>query len=96
MDLDSKAFLFFTGRVQGSWFPTAPPIWHRALATGWVSNLWDGRVEMELQGTREAVDQMVARLYEQRFIEIEDIEIKEIPRHRGGGGSESADQTMEA
>lgn len=34
---------------------------------------------MELQGTREAVDQMVARLYEQRFIEIENIEIKEIP-----------------
>ena len=58
---------------------TRHPIWHRALATGWVSNLWDGRVEMELQGTREAVDQMVARLYEQRFIEIEDIEIKEIP-----------------
>ncbi|MEE0419806.1 MAG: acylphosphatase [Lachnospiraceae bacterium] len=76
----TRKHFYFTGRVQGVGFRYRATYLAQSLGlTGWVSNLWDGRVEMELQGTREAVDQMVARLYEQRFIEIEDIEIKEIP-----------------
>lgn len=75
----TRKHFYFTGRVQGVGFRYRATYLAQSLGlTGWVSNLWDGRVEMELQGTREAVDQMVARLYEQRFIEIEDIEIKEI------------------
>lgn len=76
----TRKHFYFTGRVKGVGFRYRATYLAQSLGlTGWVSNLWDGRVEMELQGTREAVDQMVARLYEQRFIEIEDIEIKEIP-----------------
>ncbi len=76
----TRKHFYFTGIVQGVGFRYRATYLAQSLGlTGWVSNLWDGRVEMELQGTREAVDQMVARLYEQRFIEIENIEIKEIP-----------------
>lgn len=39
--------------------------------TGWVRNLWDDRVEMEVQGTREEIREMVERLSQQSFVEIE-------------------------
>ena len=51
--------------------------------TGWVRNLWDDRVEMEVQGTREEIREMVERLSQQSFVEIEGIEAREIPT--GGG-----------
>ena len=47
--------------------------------TGWIKNLWDDRVEMEVQGTREEIREMVERLSQQSFVEIEGIESKEIP-----------------
>ena len=47
--------------------------------TGWVRNLWDDRVEMEVQGTREEIREMVERLSQQSFVEIEGIEEREIP-----------------
>ncbi len=40
---------------------------------------WDDRVEMEVQGTREEIREMVERLSQQSFVEIEGIESKEIP-----------------
>ena len=67
---DSKTFLFFrksTGRGIS------------LRLTGWVKNLWDDRVEMEVQGTREEIREMVERLSQQNFVEIEGIEAKEIP-----------------
>ena len=39
----------------------------------------DDRVEMEVQGTREEIREMVERLSQQSFVEIEGIESKEIP-----------------
>ena len=47
--------------------------------TGWVRNCYDGSVEMEVQGTREEIREMVERLSQQSFVEIEGIESKEIP-----------------
>ena len=47
--------------------------------TGWVRNNWDDRVEMEAQGSRELLAQMVEMLGRQRFIEIEGIEERVIP-----------------
>ena len=75
-----RKHFYFSGRVQGVGFRYRASYLAQSLGlTGWVSNLWDGRVEMEIQGDKAAVENMIARLYEQRFIEIEDIEAKEIP-----------------
>ena len=53
-----------------------PVLWG---VTGWVRNNWDDRVEMEAQGSRELLAQMVEMLGRQRFIEIEGIEERVIP-----------------
>lgn len=47
--------------------------------TGWVKNLWDGRVELEVQGDRESVGKMVEQIYEGHFISIDEMESEEIP-----------------
>ena len=47
--------------------------------TGWVRNLYDGTVEMEVQGEQQVIDQLIVFLQNQRFIMIEDMDIKKIP-----------------
>ena len=69
-----RRHIFFYGRVQGVGFR-----WHavskaRLLGlTGWVRNLSDGSVEMEVQGTQTRIGELLGYLYEQRYIRIEDI-----------------------
>ena len=46
--------------------------------TGWVKNLSDGSVEMEAQGTRTQIGELLGYLYEQRYIRIEDIKAEDI------------------
>lgn len=71
---------WFSGRVQGVGFRyRAYHIAHSLGITGWVRNHWDGRVEMEAQGTRETLARMVETLDSQRFISIEGIEEDVIP-----------------
>lgn len=73
--------IYFSGQVQGVGFRYRATWIARTLGlTGWVMNLPDGRVEMEVQGDSYTVGQMVQRLYEERgirisFIESEDIEV---------------------
>jgi len=71
-----RKHFYFSGRVQGVGFRY---IAQSMGLTGWVKNLWDDRVEMEVQGTREEIREMVERLSQQSFVEIEGIESKEIP-----------------
>ena len=74
-----RRHVFFYGRVQGVGFR-----WHavskaRLLGlTGWVKNLSDGSVEMEAQGTRTQIGELLGYLYEQRYIRIEDIKAEDI------------------
>ena len=71
---------WFSGRVQGVGFRYHAYYTAQTLnLTGWVQNSWDDRVEMEVQGTRESISQMLIRLNEQRYIFIEGIEEKTIP-----------------
>ena len=42
--------------------------------TGWVANLSDGRVEMEVQGKAETIDQMLCKLGESGRIRITGME----------------------
>jgi acylphosphatase len=44
-----------------------------------VENLWDGRVEMEVQGSEVSIREMLARIQQQRWINVADMEITEIP-----------------
>ena len=46
---------------------------------GWVENLWDGRVEMEVQGSEASIREMLDRIQQQRWINVADMEITEIP-----------------
>ena len=78
-DLIRKHY-WFSGRVQGVGFRYRACYIASSLGvTGWVRNNWDERVEMEAQGSRELLAQMVEMLGRQRFIEIEGIEEKMIP-----------------
>ena len=63
-----RKHFYFSGRVQGVGFRYRSYYIAQSMGlTGWVKNLWDDRREM------------VERLSQQRFVEIEGIESKEIP-----------------
>ena len=47
--------------------------------TGWVKNLWNGDVEMEVQGDEASMERLVERLHQGRFIRIERMETEMIP-----------------
>lgn len=69
-----------SGRVQGVGFRykvkyLAPDFG----LTGWVKNLDDGRVEMELQGTESGIERLFQELRNDRFIVIMDIQTVLIP-----------------
>ena len=68
------------GESAGSWISLSGLLYCQFFGvTGWVRNNWDDRVEMEAQGSRELLAQMVEMLGRQRFIEIEGIEERVIP-----------------
>ena len=56
----ARAHLLIQGRVQGVSFRYYTMQEARSLGlTGWVRNLWDGRVEVLLDGSEDAVKQMI-------------------------------------
>jgi len=56
-----RAHLVVRGRVQGVWFRGSMQDEARRLGVaGWVRNRPDGTVEAEVEGTREAVDGLIA------------------------------------
>ena len=70
----------FFGRVQGVGFRYQSQ--HAANAagvTGWVRNNADGSVEMEAQGTEEAISRMLLFIEKSSWIVIRDMETTEIP-----------------
>ncbi|MCC8025197.1 MAG: acylphosphatase [Clostridium sp.] len=70
----------FGGRVQGVGFRYTACCLARSLGlTGWVKNLWDGDVEMEVQGSPEAVGKLIEGLNRGRFIRIESMDTEDIP-----------------
>lgn len=85
MEKIRKHILFF-GRVQGVGFR-----WHSCNfangygLTGWVRNLDDGSVEMEVQGTEEKIDRLIMYLEQQNYVFIEDMKAENIPLESGEG-----------
>ncbi len=55
-----RAHVFVSGRVQGVYFREyTRREAEKVGVTGWVRNLWDGRVEAVFEGPRSAVEHMV-------------------------------------
>lgn len=69
------------GRVQGvgcRWFCTM--LAQDYGVTGWVQNLPDGTVELEVQGEYHKVDSYILKVREgNRYMNVDFIEAKEIP-----------------
>ena len=83
-----RKHIFFSGDVQGVGFRYRSFYIAQSLGlAGWVENLWDGRVEMEVQGSEASIREMLDRIQQQRWINVADMEITEIPceeEKRGG------------
>lgn len=70
----------FTGRVQGVGFRYRAKYAASGMCiTGWAKNKWDGSVEMEVQGTEEAINRMLVMINRSDYIQIDTIECREIP-----------------
>ena len=75
-----RKHIYFSGDVQGVGFRFRSYYIAQSLRlTGWVENLWDGRVEMEVQGSESAIQELLARIRQQRWIDITDLEMSEMP-----------------
>lgn len=72
--------IIFHGRVQGVGFRYTAKHFAKSLQlTGWVRNEWDGTVTMEVQGREQLIDKLLKAMNQSRYIEIEWMDIKEIP-----------------
>lgn len=77
---------FLSGRVQEVGLRyTAFYLAEELGLSGWVSNLEDGRVEMELQGKPETIDLLLCRLNGKGRISITSVEEEEAALKREGG-----------
>ena len=85
-----RKHLTFYGDVQGVGFRYRAR--HAAGlvgATGWVRNEFDGSVTMEVQGTENQIDQVVALVAEGRYVQIDRMEVKTIPLEENETGVRS-------
>lgn len=74
--------VYFEGRVQGVGFRYS--VKQLAMGfdvTGWVKNLVDGRVELQLMGEEEEVEEFIHELVEESTMarNITDVQASEIP-----------------
>ncbi len=75
-----RRHMTFRGWVQGVGFRyRARHAAERYGCTGWVRNEWDGSVTMEIQGTEEAIDQVILAIEAGRYVRIENLEVKTVP-----------------
>ncbi len=72
--------IVFHGWVQGVGFRYwAKHAADRYGATGWVRNNPDNTVTMEIQGTKEQIDQVIMTLQNGRFISIDRMDVTALP-----------------
>ncbi len=81
-----RRYYRFFGRVQGVGFRYRARQAADSLGvTGWVTNLYDGSVEMEAQGKEEELDRLVQMIQGSPYIDVTDLTVKdtrEIPEER--------------
>lgn len=75
-----REHIIFRGRVQGVGFRYQAMYASRTYGlTGWVENLPDGSVEMEVQGTPAAIGRVLTHLRSGHWIRIDDMDVEECP-----------------
>ena len=47
--------------------------------SGWVRNEYDGSVTLELQGSEEAIDQVILAIERGRYVRIENMDCRTLP-----------------
>lgn len=78
--MKTRKHIYFSGMVQGVGFRyRATYLAQSRNLTGWVKNLLDDRVEMEIQGEEKNIERFLKDLQGQRFISIDNMEVAEIP-----------------
>ena len=79
-----RKHIYFSGRVQGVGFRYQSAFYACRLGlTGWVRNLSDGRVEMEVQGKESLITQLILELKHTSYIRIERVVSTDIPLCEG-------------
>ena len=80
MQTKIRIHIVFYGRVQGVGFRYYAVNKANQLGlTGWVKNLPDGTVEMEVQGEEPLIDQLIIFLQNRTYIWIEKLDARSIP-----------------
>ncbi|MCI6790422.1 MAG: acylphosphatase [Lachnobacterium sp.] len=80
MQTKIRKHIVFYGRVQGVGFRYYAVNKANQLGlTGWVKNLPDGTVEMEVQGEKPLIDQLIIFLQNRTYIWIEKLDARSIP-----------------
>lgn len=80
MQTKIRKHIVFYGRVQGVGFRYYAVNKANQLGlTGWVKNLPDGTVEMEVQGEEPLIDQLIIFLQSRTYIWIERLDARSIP-----------------
>lgn len=80
MQTKIRKHIVFYGRVQGVGFRYYAVNKANQLGlTGWVKNLPDGTVEMEVQGGEPLIDQLIIFLQNRTYIWIEKLDARSIP-----------------
>jgi acylphosphatase len=75
-----RKHIYFSGMVQGVGFRYRAMYAARELGlTGWVTNLWDGRVEMEVQGDETAIRRLITLCEKGHFIHITKVDMTDLP-----------------
>ena len=75
-----RKHIIFYGRVQGVGFRYyAVQKANQLGLTGWVKNLYDGSVEMEVEGEEPLIDELIIFLQNRTYVWIENMDAKSIP-----------------
>ena len=82
-----RRHMFISGDVQGVGFRyRANYVAQRLGLTGYVRNLYDGRVELEVQGDRDLISRFLGEVDAGSFVHIDDIDSQDIPVVEGERG----------
>lgn len=72
--------MYISGDVQGVGFRYRANYAAKGLGlTGYVRNLYDGRVEIEIQGERDLIPRFLGEIDAGSFVHIDNIESKDLP-----------------
>ena len=75
-----RRHMYISGDVQGVGFRYRANYAAKDLGlTGYVRNLYDGRVEIEIQGERDLIPRFLGEIDAGSFVHIDNIESKDLP-----------------